>query len=404
MKCHLPISPVDAPQPRQAGRVVRCAPRPPALLNAAEAPYDNRRTFVTLTMLVALIVWPLALTAAELAPDRQHIAFPDARFAVHGLAWFGEDSPVLRRLPLRLKDRFRAPVWDLAQDPSGGRIRFRTDSKSIGLVAENPGFSNMHHMASVGENGFDIYVDGEYVSSAWPDGTGKITKQWAVGTERRMRDITLYLPLYKPVTVREINVDPGARFEPAKPYAIRKPVVYYGSSITQGGCASNPGGACQAILERWLNADFVNLGFSGNGMGEPALAEAIGELDPSCIVLDFWGNPSAEQYAAALPPFVATLRQRLPRTPILVTGPFYFPSESTDAGTARGQDAKRRTAREFVQARRQAGDRHILYVDGLKMLNRKQADGLVDGVHCNSLGFYYNARGLEPFLRRVLKR
>src|SRR5205823_275066 len=313
------------------------------------------------------------------------------------------DKPALRRLPLRLKDRFRSPVWDLAQDPSGGRIRFRTDSTTIGLIAENPGFSNMHHMASVGENGFDLYVGRDYVGSAWPDASGKISKEWRVGRERRMRDITLYLPLYKAVAIQELSLDADAQLERPKPYAVPKPIVYYGSSITQGGCASNPGGSCQAILERNLNADFVNLGFSGNGLGEPALAEAICGLDPSCIVLDFWGNPSADQYAAALPVFVKILRQKWPRLPILVTSPFYFPAEETDSGVAREQTAKRLTARGFVEQRRKGGDHRIWYVDGLKMLNREQTAGLVDGVHCNSLGCFYNALGLEAFLRKALK-
>jgi len=343
------------------------------------------------------------LAGAEVTAARQRIPFPDERLAVFGLPWFGEDKPALRRLPLRLKDRFRPPVWDLAQDPSGGRIRFRTDSTTVGLVAENPQFSNMHHMASVGENGFDLYVDREYVGSAWPDNSGRIAKEWRVGGERRMRDITLYLPLYKGVTVQELSLDPDAHLEPGRLYAVTKPIVYYGSSITQGGCASNPGGSCQALLERRLKADFVNLGFSGNGLGEPALAEAICELDPSCIVLDFWGNPSAEQYAAALPVFVDILRRKWSRMPILVTSPFYFPAEQSGGEVAREQSAKRLTARELVEKRRKGGDRRIWFVDGLKMLNREQTAGLVDGVHCNSLGFYFNALGLEPFLRKALK-
>jgi hypothetical protein len=341
---------------------------------------------------------------AEQMPGRQRIAFPDVRLEVFGLPWFSEDKPALRRLPLRLKDRFRPPVWDLAQDPSGGRIRFRTDSTTIGLIAENPGFSNMHHMASVGENGFDLYVGRDYVGSAWPDASGKISKEWRVGRERRMRDITLYLPLYKAVAIQELSLDADTQLERPKPYAVPKPIVYYGSSITQGGCASNPGGSCQAILERNLNADFVNLGFSGNGLGEPALAEAICGLDPSCIVLDFWGNPSADQYAAALPVFVKILRQKWPRLPILVTSPFYFPAEETEGGVAREQTAKRLTAKGFVEQRRKGGDHRIWYVDGLKMLNREQTAGLVDGVHCNSLGFFYNALGLEAFLRKALKQ
>lgn len=351
---------------------------------------------------LALIALTCAPANAQPVAARQRIAFPDARLEVDGLPWFGEDKPALRRLPLRLKDRFRPPVWELAQAPSGGRIRFRTDSTTIGLVAENPHFSNMHHMASVGENGFDVYVGREYVGSAWPDASGKMTREWTVGRERKMRDITLYLPLYKAVTIQELSLDADAHLESATPYAIAKPIVYYGSSITQGGCASNPGGSCQALLERKLNADFVNLGFSGNGLGEPALAEAICELDPSCIVLDFWGNPSADQYATALPPFVDILRRKWPRLPILVTSPFYFPAEEYGGDVAREQSAKRLTARTFVETRRTAGDRWIWCVDGLKMLNREQAAGLVDGVHCNSLGFYFNSLGLEPFLHEAL--
>jgi hypothetical protein len=352
-----------------------------------------------------LTLIPIVARSADFETNasRQHVVFPDPRLAVYGLPGFNEDKPVLRRLPLRLKDTLRPPVWDLAQDPSGGRIRFRTDSTRIGIVAQNPGFSNMHHMASVGENGFDLYVGRVYMSSAWPDSSGKITKEWQVGQERQMREITLYLPLYKPVTIEELTFDAKAQVERATPYAIAKPIVYYGSSITQGGCASNPGGSCQAILERRLDADFINLGFSGNGLGEPALAQAICELDPSCIVLDFWGNPSAEQYAAALPGFVDILRKKWPQMPILVTSPFYFPAEANGGDAAREASAKRRAAREFVEQRRKQGDRWIAFVDGLKMLDKTQTAGLVDGVHCNSLGFYFNAQGLEPFLRKALK-
>ncbi len=341
--------------------------------------------------------------AAPAESDLQRIAFPDTRLEVFGLPGFdAEKGAVLRRLPEHLKESLRPPVWNLAQDPSGGRIRFATDSKTIAIVAENPGFSNMHHMASVGENGCDLYIDGRYVGSAWPDPKGKIVKEWTVAADRKMREVTLYLPLYKPIALQEVQLEREAEIRPARPYAVTKPVVYYGSSITQGGCASNAGGSCQAILERRLNADFVNLGFSGNGMGEPALAQAICELDPSVIVLDFWGNPSAEQYAAALPPFVDILRAKFAKTPILIISPFYFPAEKLSGETAKAQDAKRQTARQFVETRRKAGDKRIVFVDGLKMLNQDQTEGLVDGVHCNSLGFYFNANGLEPYLRKAL--
>jgi lysophospholipase L1-like esterase len=334
--------------------------------------------------------------------DAQYISFPDARFTVNGLAWFLEDTPALRRLPIRLKDTFRAPVWDLAQQPSGGRIRFKTDSTRIAIRAQNPDTSGMHHMTTIGQCGFDIYVDNEYRGSAWPDKSGNIIKEWRIAKSATLRDITLYLPLYKGVTISEIVLESNARIEPPAAFAIKKPIVFYGSSITQGGCASNPGMSYQAQVARWLNVDFVNLGFSGNGMGEPALADVVSEIDAACFVLDYWGNPTPQVYKESLPNFVATLRKKYPKTPILITGPYFIATQND--GLA--EDAiinKRNTAREFVQARRRTGDKNISYVDGHEMLSREHAYGLVDGVHCNSLGFYFCAKGLEPHLRKAIK-
>ncbi|MBI3876672.1 MAG: SGNH/GDSL hydrolase family protein [Verrucomicrobia bacterium] len=363
---------------------------------------QNRRVFAG-TLAFVLFAFVVSTRAALLdSPDAQHIAFPDARLVVNGLPWFNEDKPVLRRLPARLKDAFRPPVWSLAQQPSGGRIRFRTDSTTVGLVAQNPDTGNMHHMTVIGQSGFDIYVNGEYLNSAWPDKMGKIAKEWSVGRERVMRDITFYLPLYKAVTVTEIVLEKGAKIEAPSAFAVAKPVVHYGSSITQGGCASNPGNSCQAFVSRWLNVDFVNLGFSGNGLGEPAVAEAIAEIDASCYVLDYWGNPKPDVYRDTLPPFVDILRKNHPKTPILVTSPYYFSAEAFNPSSAETQNEKRKIAREFVESRRKAGDTNVHFVDGLTMLSREQANGLVDGVHGNSLGFYFNAKGLEPHLRKVL--
>lgn len=339
----------------------------------------------------------MTLILLLLVQDR--IAFPDERLPVFGLPWFAEEKPALRRLPARLKETFRKPVWDLAQHPSGGRIRFRSDTLRLSLAAQSPDPSAMHHMPSVGQNGFDLYVDGAYVHSAWPDRQGKIAKTWDVGPDRKLRDITLYLPLYKPVTIQELALDAGARIEAPAPFALPKPVVWYGSSITQGGCASNAGMSAAAIVSRRLNLDFVNLGFSGNGLGEPALAEAIGEIEASGYVLDFWGNPAPEVYEAALPPFVDILRKKRPEAPIVVTSPFYFPAEAQGGELAKAQARKREIARAFVASRK---DPRIHFVDGLEMLNAGQVDGLVDGVHANTLGFWHCANGLEPHLRKAL--
>ena len=359
------------------------------------------RILLGLAMLGTLSAGAAAQSVAD-AADALHIKFPDDRLQVNGLAWFTEDRSVLRRLPSRLKDTFRPPVWELAQQPSGGRIRFRTDSTRLAVVAHNPDTSTMHHMTSIGQSGIDLYVDGEYRNSAWPDAKAQIIREWALGEEPRMREVTLYLPLYKGLTVERLSLDPGATIGVPSSFALSRPVVFYGSSITQGGCAENPGLSYPAIVARSLNVDFVNLGFSGNGLGEPAVAQALAEIDASAFVLDYWANPSPAVYRDTLPGVVDTLRARHPQTPILLTGAYWFSGEASSASLRAQQEEKRRIAREFVAARRTSGDRALLFVDGLEMLSREQAAGLVDGVHANALGFHYCARGLEPHLRRAL--
>lgn len=333
--------------------------------------------------------------ALRLKPD-------DARVAIHGLGWYAEDRPAWVRLPMRLKTELPPKVWTLAQVPAGVRLRFATDSAVVGVVATGSSGAAAAHVTAFGSAGVDLYVDRGYRGSAAPDTRGQLRKEWETGRERARREIAIYLPYGRPLALKEIVLQPGASIWPAKPYAIAKPVVYYGSSITQGIAASNAGATYQALLERWLDVDFVNLGFSGNGFGEPVLARAVAEIDAACFVVDYWANPTTEIFRATLPGFIATLRAKHPTTPILVTGPYYNPSEDLPGDAGRRQIEKRAFAREFVAARRAAGDTRIVHVDGLEMLSREQADGLVDGRHANTLGFYLCAKGLEPYLRAAL--
>ena len=117
-------------------------------------------------------------------------------------------------------------------------------------------------------------------------------------------------------------MDDNARIEPPAPFAAAKPVLFYGSSITQGGCASRGGLSYQAMLGRALNLDFVNLGFSGNGRGEPEVARAVAEVDASCFVIEFAQNcPTVEELRERYTPFLEVVRAAHPRTPIVCLTP-----------------------------------------------------------------------------------
>jgi hypothetical protein len=298
-------------------------------------------------------------------------------------------------------------VWGLAKSPAGGRIRFRTDSSKVAVKLEYPSAPNMANMHAFGQTGVDLYVDGIYIATATADkeaAPGKLyEKVFELGKRKVEREITLYLPLYKPVKVLGIGVVKGAKVGKAKPFAAARPVVFYGTSITQGGCASRAGMSYQGILGRALNIDHVNLGFSGNGKGEPALAGAVAEIEASCYVLDFaQNNRTVESLAEVYGPFLDAVRAKRPDTPIIAITPIYASREAMAESEKSDLQKMRDHIRQVVSKRVGAGDRLLQVVEGTDLLGPAQVDGLVDGVHPNDLGFEWMARGLEARLRKVL--
>ena len=351
-----------------------------------------------------LITANLCSLVAEDAP-LHWIPLPSAQVQIDGLAWYSENGGELFRLPAKLKDTYRQPVWELARDPSGGRIRFRTNSSALAIRLEYPEPPSMKNMHAFGQTGVDLYADGVYRGTAVADHDakpGKTSEYTYFKDQPRIdREITLYLPLYMPVKVLGIGLDADAHVQPAKPFAVSEPVVFYGTSITQGGCASRPGMSYQAILGRMLNLDFVNLGFSGNGKGEPELARTVASIHASCFVLDFaQNNPSVDSLAQVYAPFLAVIRSAHPETPVLVITPIYAARESWSRD-ARLEDM-RELIRQVAAQRIAAGDRHLEIIEGTDLLGPSRGDGLVDGTHPNDLGFQWMAEGLAGRVAKVL--
>jgi hypothetical protein len=152
----------------------------------------------------------------------------------------------------------------------------------------------MTNMHAFGQTGVDLYVDGVYRDTAiagHDSKPGLVQEHSFYKNQLRVeREITLYLPLYMPVKVVGIGIDSDAEIQAPKPFSLNKPIVFYGTSITQGGCASRSGMSYEAILGRMINLDFVNLGFSGNGKGEPELARTVASINAAYFVLDFAQN------------------------------------------------------------------------------------------------------------------
>ena len=329
------------------------------------------------------------------------LPFPSDPITVSGLPFWREDG-VLRRLPLRLKPSVPPWVWSLAQATTGARVRFATDSGSLAVRARFNGLNHMNNMPRSGQVGMDLWVDGEYWRPLFSAGNeADFCQPFFEGLPRQRREICIYLGLYAPVELIALGVDDGATVEPPPPFALDKPVVFYGSSITQGGCATRAGMSYQAILCRNLNLDFVNLGFSGAGRGEPALAEAVSEIDASCYVMDWAQNcPTLEEFQSRYSPFLDIVRRDHPDTPIVCITPIYSGSEIWGGNEKFGQ--MREVIREVVAKRQAAGDENLTLVEGFDLLGPDDRDGLVDASHPNDIGFTKMAAGLEPVLRRTL--
>lgn len=331
------------------------------------------------------------------------IGFPDERLAVNGLWWFEENAPELWRLPRRLEGTVRPEVWELAMQPSGGRIRFASDTAALAVRVRYDTMGVMKNMCKIGQMGIDIFADGEAWIPVWPEEAGEGEFVFFREAQRTLRDFTLHLPLYHPIRLVAVGFTPGARLEAPAPFAHEKPVAFYGSSITQGGCASRPAMSYQGILSRMLNIDFVNLGFSGEGRGEGELAEAFAEIDASVFVVDFAQNcPTVEELDERYAPFLETVRRAHPVTPIICVTPIFSTLEVIPGERLAQNAAKRDVIRRAVADSQNAGDANITLVEGLSLLGENEGHMTVDGSHPSDLGFHMMATGLAPAVQAAL--
>jgi len=331
----------------------------------------------------------------------------DRSFTVRGLAWFHENGGRFWRLPVRAREKVREPVWNLAQCPAGAHLAFKSNTSTLAVRVTNRDTGYMPHMASTGSNGLFLYVGPPGRMRPWaaaiPERRSATFERLLFrGVARRTREFRLYLPLYKPLDALEVGLSPGARLLPPSAPTVKKPVVFYGTSITQGGCASTAGSDFVSTVGRRLNLDAVNLGFSGNGRGEPELAELIAEIDAALYVLDYAANVDAARLGRTLPRFVRILRDGHPSTPILLVTNLLAASYDFAPERRRVLEDRRDIMMAFYVRRRRSGDRHIHLADGFGLLPFG-ADALtVDGVHLSDHGFQIVAERLAAVIEQIL--
>ena len=212
-------------------------------------------------------------------------------------------------------------------------------------------------------------------------------------------EILIHFPLYANVKRLYIGIEEGSALEAAAEYTVPTPVVYYGSSITQGGCASRPGLSYEAIICRRLNRDYLNMGFSGSAKGEPSMAEYLATLPMSVFVCDYdYNAPSAEHLEATHYPFYEIIRAKNPDVPYLMV------SRHT-AIRAEHVDRRRAVIRASYEKARANGDQNVYFLDGDSFFPDEWRDSCtVDTTHPNDLGFHFMAIGIGNALAEILKK
>ncbi len=330
--------------------------------------------------------------------------FPDSKLEVCGLPWFAETVPNLWRFPERMKQTLPEGLFEAGQQTAGARIRLRSDTGSLGLKARYPTLGIRTNLTLFNAHGISTYVDGHCWSAKIPglEG-GEVELGLFQDVPRQMREICLYLPLYGPVEILEIGVDEEAQLDSVASFAVDKPVVFYGTSITQGGCASRPGLSYQAMLARELNLDYANFGFSSQGNCQPEVAESLAQIAANCFVLDVGQNNQVKDFGDRFKPFLDILRKRQPETPVLATTPIFYNAELWSRDHQKAVNAKRETVRAAVRDRKADGDDMVFLLEADDYLGTNFTDGAVDGGHPNDLGFARMAAGMKPKLAQILK-
>jgi hypothetical protein len=331
----------------------------------------------------------------------------DARnLTLEGRGW-SEVKDHFDRLPAKAEGVVREPVWTLSLSSAGMCVRFIAETPSIDVhwILRKTQIG-MPHMAPTGVSGVDLYGrtdDGKWrwIACGRPsDANNKTTLAKELPPGRR--EYRLYLPLYNGVSSVEIGLPESATIAlSADPALKKKPVVFYGTSIMQGACASRPGMAQSSIIGRRLERPIINLGFSGNGKMEIEMARLLAELDPAAYVLDCLPNCDASETKARTEPLVLELRKARPNVPILLVEDRTYADAPWTPSRWDRNVSSRKAYRKVYEKLLADGVKGLTYVEGGQLL-RDDGEDTVDGSHPTDLGFMRYADILTPIIEKAL--
>jgi hypothetical protein len=328
-------------------------------------------------------------------------------WGVEGREWTGlERRHWFDRLPAAAEKTVTKAVWDLSRDSAGKMVRFKTDATAIHVHYKlRKATLGMPHMPATGVSGVDLYARDAAGKWRWVQVTRPATQEVRAEIIKDLapgfREYAAYLPLYNGVESLAIGVAPGAKFEGVAPRT--KPIVFYGTSITHGACASRPGMVHTAILGRRFDQPVVNLGFSGNGRMDAAVGDFLTQIDAAVYVIDCLPNMTPAQVTEKCVPLVKQLRAAKPDTPIVLVEDRRFTNDWITPAKSKFHDDNHAALRAAFATLQKEGVKNLHYIPG-DALYGTDTEGATDASHASDLGFMRQADVMEPILRAALKK
>lgn len=319
-------------------------------------------------------------------------------FEIKGVTFDGEKFV---RMSKEVAKSVSETVSILYSNTSGGRIRFRTTSNKITLTAILPDLTNFTHMPKSGSSSFDLYNGNDYrgfFSCDYKKDENGLYKGSATLDLKTndMHDITINFPLYNDVLAVYISLDNDCILQQPLPEKYDTPIVYYGSSITQGGCASHAGNAYQNIISRRLSTNYVNLGFSGGCLAQPNMIDYLATLDMSIFVYDYDHNARNYEFLQSThEQGFKRFREKRPDVPVIMI---------TSADISTDREKRINVIRTTYENAVKSGDKNVYFINGDDIYAPVGKEYCtVDKCHPNDLGFFCMANTIEPVIKKILE-
>ena len=348
----------------------------------------------------------MVLNFTDVAADKEDVVFHNIRqkpFDVYGFYDY-KNTEIFQRLPDDIAESTNKGVVNAHKEAAGGRVRFTTDSQYVAIKAGFEIVGSNSRTPQLAIAGFDLYIDTPNESRFYrplipPYDVSDGYETYVGFPDRSERHITINFPYHTVVRNLYIGLQEDASLSGGMKYQNEKPVIFYGSSITHGSCASRPGMIYENVLSRRLNMNYTNLGFGGSACGEETIAKYMAGLDMSVFVCDYDWNAQSEQVLIETHKrMYEIIRKENPDIPYLIISKPDFAYRRYDASV------RRKVIFDTYDYAIKNGDKNVYYIDGSSMFRGRDWDNcFIDTVHPNDVGFLKMADCIEPILSSVLK-